>query len=182
MICLIAWRLLCLISSMGHSLSSKLSHFQVLSQNFEQCRTKNSSMHGYLLHSSVPVFIHAMFNYGHSHVCVNGYRTFTPTQNMLAADNLPLQNACTHFASTWYSKAWSANVSQNSAWHSCVFLPQRTHIFIHKHRSTRWTSTSEQGCQQSDAGMNTPSVGKVYESCHMLPNVITPFPTKSYSA
>ena len=75
--CFIAWPLLCFISSMRHPFSSKFSHFQVLSQNFENCRTKNSSMHGYFLHSSMPVFIHALFNYCHSHVYVKGYRTFT---------------------------------------------------------------------------------------------------------
>jgi len=56
---------------------------------------------------------------------------------MLAADNLPLRNACTHFASTRYSRAWSDNVSRNSAGQSCAFLPQRTHIFTYKPCSTR---------------------------------------------
>jgi hypothetical protein len=151
MSCLIELPLLCFISSMRHPLGSKLSHFQVLSQNSEHCRTKNSPMHGFFLHSSVPVFIHALFNYGHSHVCVKD--TEHSPWYMLAADNLPHRNACTHFASTQYSRVWSANVLCNSAWHSCAFLPQRTHIFTYKHCSTRWTSTSEQGCQHSDVGV-----------------------------
>lgn len=59
------------------------------------------------LHSTVPVFIHAQFIYGHWHVCVNGCRTssvmYTSSWHSFTL------NICTHLANDWYGRAQSIN-------------------------------------------------------------------------
>ena len=102
---------------------------------------------------------------------------------MLSADPLLLLNTCTHFASKWYSTAWSANVSHNSAWHSCAFLHK---VLIFSHINTVppvRLSFLKKAANIVMFGRNVYTLQcKAYESCHMLPNVITPFLTLSHSA
>ena len=180
------WPLLCFISSMRHPFSSKLSHFQVLSKNSEHCKTKNSSMHGYFLHSSVPVFIHALFSYGHSHVCVKGYRTFTLIHagSWQSSTSKCLYPLCQYMIqqgmiSQYFTQLCMAllciSTTKNSYFHTqTLFYPMDFHF---------WTRLPTQWCwDEMCINSSTPSVGKGYGTCHMLPNVITPFPTLSYSA
>jgi hypothetical protein len=142
MTCLIAWPPLCFISNMGHPLGSKLSHFQVLSKNSEHCRPRNSSIHSYFLQSAVPTF----------HPCTVQLWPLTCMCKWIHAGSWHSSTSECLYPLCKYTiqHAWSANVSRNSAWHSCAFLPQSTHIFTYEHCSMRWTSTSEQGCQHSD--------------------------------
>jgi hypothetical protein len=70
-------------------------------------RHRNPLMFSKLLHSTVPIFIHAQFIYGHWHVCVNGCRTsgvmYTSSWHSFTI------NVYTHFANDWYGRAKSNN-------------------------------------------------------------------------